>query len=43
MDVRPGGAYRIVMRSPERIDYPQKGVFREIALPDRLATLVSVA
>ncbi|HMD55276.1 MAG TPA: SRPBCC domain-containing protein, partial [Phycisphaerae bacterium] len=36
MDVRPGGAYRIVMRSPDGIEYPINGVFREIAAPERL-------
>ncbi|HUJ44413.1 MAG TPA: SRPBCC domain-containing protein [Opitutaceae bacterium] len=36
MDVRPGGAYRIVMRSPEGVDYPIKGVFREVTEPGRL-------
>jgi uncharacterized protein YndB with AHSA1/START domain len=36
MDVRPGGAYRIVMRSPEGGDYPIKGVFQEIVPPARL-------
>jgi uncharacterized protein YndB with AHSA1/START domain len=36
MDVRPGGAYRIVMRSGEGVDYPVKGVYREIVEPERL-------
>jgi len=36
MDVRPGGAYRIVMRSPDATDYPIRGVFLEIAPPDHL-------
>src|SRR5258708_7533074 len=36
LDVRPGGAYRIVMRSPEGTDYPIRGVFREVAPPARL-------
>ncbi len=36
MDVRPGGAYRIVMRSPEGVEYPIKGVYREIVKPERL-------
>jgi len=36
MDVRPGGAYRIVMRSPEGVEYPIKGVYREIVEPQRL-------
>ena len=36
MDVRPGGTYRIVMRSPEGVEYPLKGVYREIVEPERL-------
>jgi len=36
LDVRPGGAYRIVMRSPEGEDYPLKGVFRRVTGPQRL-------
>lgn len=36
LDVRPGGAYRIVMRGPDGTDYPVKGVYREIARPERL-------
>ena len=36
MDVRPGGAYRIVMRGPDGREYPFKGVFREVVEPERL-------
>ncbi|PTQ12649.1 hypothetical protein CLG96_00290 [Sphingomonas oleivorans] len=36
LDLRPGGAYRIVMRGPDGTDYPVKGVYREIAPPERL-------
>lgn len=36
MDVRPGGALRIVMRAPDGTDYPMKGVFQEIVAPERL-------
>jgi uncharacterized protein YndB with AHSA1/START domain len=36
MDVRVGGAYRIVMRSSEGVDYPVAGVFREVERPERL-------
>lgn len=36
MDVRKGGAYRIVMRSPEGGDYPMTGVFMEVMPPERL-------
>ena len=30
MDVRPGGAFRIVMRAPDGIEYPTTGIFSEI-------------
>jgi uncharacterized protein YndB with AHSA1/START domain len=36
MDVRPGGAYRIVMRSPDGVEYPMKGFFREVVESRRL-------
>jgi uncharacterized protein YndB with AHSA1/START domain len=36
MDVRPGGAFRIVMRAPDGVEYPMRGVFREIVTPERL-------
>jgi uncharacterized protein YndB with AHSA1/START domain len=36
MDVRPGGAWRFVMRAPDGIEYPLKGVYREVVKPDRL-------
>jgi uncharacterized protein YndB with AHSA1/START domain len=36
LDLRPGGALRIVMRAPDGTDYPMTGVFREIAPPERL-------
>src|SRR6266851_3665544 len=36
MDVRPGGALRIVMRAPDGTDYPMTGIFQEIAPPERL-------
>lgn len=36
VDPRPGGAIRIVMRSPEGGDFPCAGVFLEIAEPERL-------
>jgi len=40
MDVRPGGAYRIVMRGPDGAEFPIRGVFREIAEPERLVMTV---
>src|SRR5713226_5099504 len=36
LDVRPGGAWRIVMRSPDGSEYPCGGVYREIVEPERL-------
>ncbi len=36
MDVRPGGAIRIDMRAPDGAVYRMKGVFDEIAPPERL-------
>jgi len=36
MDVRPGGAYRIVMRMADGVEFPLKGVFLEVAPPERL-------
>ncbi len=36
LDVRPGGAIRIVMRAPDGAEYPMTGVFREIVEPERL-------
>ena len=35
-DVRPGGAWRIVMRAPDGGEYPCGGVYREIVEPERL-------
>ncbi len=36
MDVRPGGAWRKCMRSPEGKDYWRWGVYREVVPPERL-------
>ena len=36
MDVRPGGAFRFWMRSPEGTDHWLRGVYREIVEPERL-------
>jgi uncharacterized protein YndB with AHSA1/START domain len=36
MDVRPGGVWRSVMRSPDGVDYKNKSVFSEIVKPERL-------
>lgn len=36
MDVRPGGTYRVCMRSPEGTEHWQRGVCREVVAPERL-------
>jgi len=36
MDIRPGGAYRICMRSPGGVDYWKQGAYREIVPPERI-------
>ena len=36
MDVRPGGAWRKCMRSPEGQEYWRHGVYREVVAPERL-------
>ena len=35
-DLRPGGAYRVCMRSPEGSEHWQRGVCREVVEPERL-------
>lgn len=40
IDLREGGAYRIVMRAPDGTDYPLKGVYQEISEPARLVMSV---
>jgi uncharacterized protein YndB with AHSA1/START domain/predicted enzyme related to lactoylglutathione lyase len=36
MDLRPGGAFRTVMRDPQGTEYRNGGVFLEVAAPERL-------
>lgn len=36
LDLRVGGALRIVMHGPDGNDYPMKGVFTEVKAPERL-------
>jgi uncharacterized protein YndB with AHSA1/START domain len=36
LDVRVGGAWRIVMRGPDGAEYPGGGVYREVVKPERL-------
>jgi uncharacterized protein YndB with AHSA1/START domain len=42
VDARPGGAIRIVMRSPEGVDHGMKGVFEEVVESKRL-TFTNIA
>ena len=35
-DARPGGVFRLCMRSPEGVDYWVRGTFREVVAPERL-------
>lgn len=35
-DIRPGGTYRVCMRSPEGVDHWLQGVYREVVEPERL-------
>ncbi|HLK08914.1 MAG TPA: SRPBCC domain-containing protein [Candidatus Angelobacter sp.] len=36
LDVRPGGAWRIVMRAPDGTEYISAGVYSEVVKPERL-------
>ena len=36
VDARPGGAIYIVMRAPDGVEYPMRGVFLEVAEPERI-------
>ena len=35
-DARPGGVFRLCMRSPEGVDYWVRGSYREVAAPERV-------
>jgi uncharacterized protein YndB with AHSA1/START domain len=37
LDVRPGGAWQIVMRSPDGQDFGCRGIYSEVGPPERLA------
>ena len=37
IDLRVGGAYRFVLRGPDGVEHTIRGVYREIAAPDRLS------
>jgi uncharacterized protein YndB with AHSA1/START domain len=36
MEIRPGGSYRLCMRSPDGVDRWKRGVYREIVPPERV-------
>jgi uncharacterized protein YndB with AHSA1/START domain len=36
MDVRPGGSFRVCMRSPEGIEHWKQGIYREVVERERL-------
>lgn len=36
VNLRPGGEYRIVMRSPDGVEYPVKGFYLEVVRPERI-------
>ena len=36
MDIRPGGRFRVCMRSPEGAEHWKQGVYREVVAPERL-------
>jgi len=36
VDPRPGGAFRVCLRSPAGVDFWVRGVYREVHAPDRL-------
>jgi len=36
MDIRPGGTFRVCMRSPEGAEHWKQGVYREVVKPERL-------
>lgn len=36
MDIRPGGSFRVCMRSPEGINHWKVGAYREIVAPERI-------
>lgn len=41
MDVRPGGAWHIVMRGPDGAEHPARGVYREVVEPERLVMTIN--
>jgi uncharacterized protein YndB with AHSA1/START domain/predicted enzyme related to lactoylglutathione lyase len=43
LDVRPGGSWRITMRSPDGIEYPIKGEFRQVTPPELLVMTIDLS
>jgi uncharacterized protein YndB with AHSA1/START domain len=43
MDLRPGGAFKWVMLSPDGTQYPVTGVYKEIVKPERIVYTNSLA
>jgi uncharacterized protein YndB with AHSA1/START domain len=37
LDARPGGTFLIVMRGPDGVEYPYRGVYLEVVEPERIA------
>lgn len=42
VDLHVGGAFRIVMRGPDGVDYPLNGVYREIIPDERLVCVIDL-
>jgi uncharacterized protein YndB with AHSA1/START domain len=40
LDVRPGGSWRIVMRAPDGVEHPAKGIYQEVVPPQRLVMTI---
>ena len=40
-DARPGGVFRLCMRSPDGVDYWVRGAYREVVAPERLVVQCS--
>jgi uncharacterized protein YndB with AHSA1/START domain len=40
-DARPGGVFRLCMRSPQGVDYWVRGTYREVVAPERLVVQCS--
>lgn len=36
VDARPGGSFRVVMRSPEGEEFPFRGIYQEVTPPERI-------